>query len=103
MLVLSSQFSVLSSQFSVLSSSLYLEVLRLDVTFRDRHSCGAGLVLVEIRRLEPLALLGRIHGDDEVFARRQAADLVLTGLIRARGRDLTRLRAPERRVCRKRE
>src|ERR1043166_8368987 len=95
--VLSSQFSVLSSQFSVLSSSLHLEVLSLDVPFRDRHSCGASLVLVEIRRLEPFALLGGIHGDDEVFAGRQAADLVLTGLIRARGHDLKRLGAPGRR------
>src|SRR5204862_6229336 len=74
------------------------EVLSLDVAVAEGEAGGAGAVFVEIRRLEPLALLRRIDRRHIVLAGRQPTDSVLAGLIGPRGHDLTRLRLPERRV-----
>src|SRR5204863_477600 len=73
--------------------------LRADaVAVAEGEAGGAGAVFVEIRRLEPLALLRRIDRRHIVLAGRQPTDSVLAGLIGPRGHDLTRLRLPERRV-----
>src|SRR4051794_1255112 len=80
-----------------------LEVFRLDVAVAERDARRPRAVLLEIRRLEPLALLRRIDRREIVVAGRQTANPVLAGLGGAGRHDLTRRGPPQRRVGRERE
>ena len=59
--------------------------------------------LLEVRRVEPFALLDVVHGDDEVVAGRQAAQAEGAGGVGARRRDAARLRAPVLLIGRERD
>src|SRR2546425_8018314 len=85
---------------SCLSAKCDLEVLRLDVPVAERQAGGAGAMLVEIRRLEPFALLGGVDGRDVVLARRESSQSILAGLIRPCRDDLSCLRTPQQMVGR---
>ena len=80
-----------------------LEVLRLRVAVAERDARGAEAVFVEIRRLEPFALLRGIDRREVIPAGGQSADSEMAGLIGPRRRDVTRLRLPERRIGREGE
>ena len=69
--------------------------MRLDVALAKRDAGGSVSLLLEVGRLEPFTLFGRIDSGQVVSSRRQAADLESAILVGTASRDLAGERPPQ--------